>query len=176
VINIPPHRPTDAEVVAGWAAEALRDGRYDLGKALATIAQQAERHEDRIRRAGAVPVPFAGATRVEHPREAPDPRTMGRLSVINGAGPTGDGDADLATLEAVARQAMADPGATAIMARPAVLDDPGVPAPPQSRRCRAQVTRDGVADECHAVAYWSNDLQRWIHVDMGIDANHAPEI
>jgi hypothetical protein len=176
VNNHPPYRPSDAEVVAGWAAEALRDGRYNLGQALAKIAMQAETHEDRIRKPNAVPVPFLGPTRDEMPR---DPRTMGQPTVINGTGPTGNADRDLAAEEAaIGRQLeqQQHPGATIIMKRPESLADVTVPSAPSSARCREIVVRDGVRDECHAVAYWSNDHNRWVHVDMTIDAHHEPVV
>lgn len=172
--NFPPpnFRPSDAEVVAGWAAEALRDGRYALGQALAKIAMAAQSHEDKIRAAGAVPVPMWGATRVEEPRH---PATNGHLSVINGGGgPTGDGDRDLAIEAARIGDELA---ATAIMTRPATLEDApvNVPTPPQSYRCKAPVIKDGVTDECHGVAYWSNDRNAYVHVD-GSNDTHAPLI
>ena len=57
---------------------------------------------------------------------------------------------------------------------------------PDSARCSARVTRDGVADECHMVAYWApgqvGDASTpataagWRHVDPDVDAHHTPEI
>lgn len=178
-MNIVPNRPTDAEVVAGWAAEALRDGRYALGKALASIAQQAAAADQNRR---TVNVPWAGATRTELPvRDFYDPRTGPRIVhpvAVNGAGPTGNGDADL---EAVA---IGDQ-----LARTAVMPAPDLrPAPivPDSARCVARVTREGVADECHGVAYWAPGkaddgvnpavAPGWRHVDPAIDQHHSPEV
>lgn len=76
-------RPTDAAVAARWAAEALQDGRYELGAALANIARNANRAEqanrahdartdDHERTAAAERarmVPMLGQTREEQPRD-----------------------------------------------------------------------------------------------------------
>jgi hypothetical protein len=175
-VNNSSYRPTDAEVVAGWASDALRDGRYHLGHILAKIATQAQQHEARVRAAErAVNVPLIGQTREERPvRDFYDPRPNGHLTVINGHGPTGHGAQDLAATEVavIAEQLQASAGQTAVFARPDTLAD--VPSPPNSRRCKAPVLRDGITDECHAVAYWSNDRNDWVHVDGSIDATHRP--
>lgn len=175
--NFNPPRPSDAEVVAGWAAEALRDGRYALGKALAAIAQQAA-DSDRSRRM--VSVPWAGATRTElpvrdYPRLAPVPVPA------NGAGPTGNGDADLeaaAIGEQLARTAVI--AVPDLSPAPVVPDVSPAPVVPDSARCVARVSRDGVADECHGVAYWAPGLAgeaaEWRHVDPAVDAHHTPEV
>lgn len=174
MINNMPYRPSDAEVVAAWAAEALRDGRYQLGQALAKVALQAASHEEQLRRLGAVPVPFYGQTRHEEPVRI-HPAAAGHLSVINGGGPTGNGDQDLTTEAAlIGEQFSAGPAATAILTRPTSLEDASVPSPPQSYRCKAPVVREGVTDVCHAVAYWSTDKERLVHVDMALDATHEP--
>jgi hypothetical protein len=170
---------TDAEVAAEFAAIALRGGRYALGKALASIAQQAAAAETQRRM---VNVPWAGTT---HRHEVPvrdfyEPRTGPRLvhPVANGSGPTGDGDADLEAA-AIGEQ----------LARTAVINVPDLsPAPivPDSARCVARVTREGVVDECHGVAYWApgqvGDASTpatqagWRHVDPAIDQHHTPEV
>lgn len=176
--NFQPHRPTDAEVVAAWAAEALRDGRYNLGKALATIAQQAELAHQRARAGERVAnVPFVGHTRNEMPvRDFYDPRTSPRLVAINGAGPTGNGDADL---ESAAIGVQLEQ--TAVMRAPDLT-----PPVPSTSRCVARVTRDGVADECYGVVYWApgqvGDASTpattagWRHVDPAVDGEHTPEV
>lgn len=177
-------RPTDAEVVAGYAAEALRDGRYALGQALAKIAIYAEQHEPRRRVDAAVHVPFAGPTRTEQPvRDFYDPRTAPRVVhpvVVNGGGPTGHGDADL---EAAAIGVHLEQ--TAIMPRPDTYD-PSPTLAPDSARCVARVTRDGIVEECHVVAYWVHGhvgdadtpakQAGWRHIDPAVDQHHTPEI
>lgn len=178
----PPYRrPTDAERVAGYAAEALGEGRYALGQVLAKIAMQAD-HQDRTRaEQRTVNVPFVGATRNEVPvRDFYEPRTAPRLvhPVTNGSGPTGDGDADLEAA-AIGDQ----------LARTAVMPAPDLrPAPiaPDSARCVARVTRDGVVDECHGVVYWApgqvGDASMpataagWRHVDPTVDEHHTPHV
>lgn len=180
MINFQPPRPSDSEVVAGWAAEALRDGRYNLGQVLAKIASQAEQHEIRQRAAERMAhVPLVGQTRHEAPaRDFFDPRSNGtHLTVVNGIGPTGDGDLDLqqAAIGAQLEQ-------TAVMARPEV--SPAMP--PESARCLAKVQRDGVADECRGVVYWLPGrvgdavtppaTAGWRHVDPVVDEHHTPEV
>lgn len=171
----PPPRQSDAEMAAEFASLALRDGRYALGKALAHLAQQAAAAEQQRR---TVNVPWMGATRVEQPvRDRYEPHTTtAPLTVINGTGPTGNGAHDLAVTEAavIAEQLAASAGQTAVFMRPDTLADVAVPSPPNSRRCKAPVLRDGITDECHAVAYWSNDQNTWVHVDGALDATHRP--
>ena len=62
-------RRTDAEVAAAWAAQALTEGRYELGKALATLAALAARQEATpkpiMQAAAAVPVAAAMAAQNE---------------------------------------------------------------------------------------------------------------
>lgn len=181
--NFIPPRKTDAEVVAGWAADALNDGRYNLGQVLAKIAMQAEQHDRRMAETRrTVNVPWAGQTRNEVPaRVYEDPRTSGaHLSVINGLGPSGNGDIDLQAAAIGVQLERAGLEATAVMNRPATLADPA-PVVPDSARCVARVTREGVADECHGVAYWApgaadGTQPGWRHVDPAVDAHHTPEI
>lgn len=178
-MNLVPPRQTDAEMAAEFATLALRDGRYALGKALASLAQQAAAAENGRRM---VNVPWAGATRHEMPvRDFYDPRTGPRVVQpvpVNGSGPTGDGDADLEAA-AIGDQ----------LARTAVMSAPDLrPAAivPDSARCVARVTREGVVDECHGVAYWApgqvGDASTpatqagWRHVDPAIDNHHTPEV
>jgi hypothetical protein len=175
----PPPRQSDAEMAAEFAATALRDGRYALGKALASIAQQAAAADHQRR---TVNVPWAGMT---HRHEVPvrdfyEPRTGPRVvhPVANGTGPTGDGDADL---EAAAIGAQLE--RTAVMPAP---DLSRAPIVPDSARCVARVTREGVVDECHGVAYWAPGqvgdsstpatVAGWRHVDPAMDQHHTPEI
>jgi hypothetical protein len=177
-----PYRRSDAEVVAGWAAEALRDGRYNLGQCLARIAMQAESHETRRREA--VDVPLVGRTRDEAPvRDFYDPRTApASLRLVDG--PPGDGDADLEQARIALQLEQAHNGATMIMPSPILMserpeslaDTAIVPTPPSSARCKALVMRDNVRDDCRAVAYWSNDANRWVHVDSSLDEHHTPDI
>jgi hypothetical protein len=107
-----------------------------------------------------------------------DPRSNGtHLTVVNGIGPTGDGDLDLqqAAIGAQLEQ-------TAVMARPEV--SPAMP--PESARCLAKVQRDGVADECRGVVYWLPGrvgdavtppaTAGWRHVDPVVDEHHTPEV
>lgn len=58
---------TDAELAARWGAQALTEGRYELGAALARIAQQAARAQH-----GVAAVPMLGATRDEEPARPAD--------------------------------------------------------------------------------------------------------
>lgn len=62
------NRMTDAEIAAQWAAQALTEGRYDLGRALANIAAQAAQTGARL-------VPMIGQTRNETPDRAQDAAT-----------------------------------------------------------------------------------------------------
>lgn len=61
---VPTPPPTDAELAARWAAEALAEGRYELGAALANIARNAARAEYAAAH-GARMVPMIGRTRDE---------------------------------------------------------------------------------------------------------------
>ena len=65
----PAHDVDDAQRVAGWAAEAFLEGRFELGAALSRIALQAHR----MTLSAPVRVPFMGATRVEQPRPVETP-------------------------------------------------------------------------------------------------------
>lgn len=184
-----PPRLSDAEVVGNMAAEALKDRRYNLGRTLAAIAHQAAMHDQRQEQAHqraingrTVHVPFAGQARTEQPvRDAytPIPTRHAPLTVIPGTGPTGHGDRDLedAAIGVQLEQ-------TAVMGRPDLSPSPTLA--PDSARCVARVTRDGVADECHGVAYWAigyvGDAETpaqtagWRHVDSKMDEHHTPEV
>lgn len=68
--------PTDAQRAAQWAAEALTEGRYALGEALAQLARRADhKGAEMAHRAaqremfgpGVAAVPMAGQTRDEQP-------------------------------------------------------------------------------------------------------------
>jgi len=78
----PEPRPTDAQVAANWAAQALIEGRYELGRVLANIASRAHQIEQDEPAKELVPVPMLGPTRDEQPSD----------------GPTGNGDQDVPEL------------------------------------------------------------------------------
>lgn len=146
------HRYTDAELAAQWSAQALQEGRLELGLAIARIAVQAARLE-----AGVTAVPMLGATRDEQPArpaEQVNPptyqtaitNTVNRALYAVPTGPTGDGDAD--------------------------IEREAVNTGPPPARCRARVERDGVNDVCGQAAFWSST--GWHHVDISIDHHHRP--
>jgi hypothetical protein len=187
--NWQPAQPKpDSQVAAEASGKAMLEGRYELGLAFARIALEAHR----IEQAGtqAVAVPMAGATRDEHAR------TIDRTPYA--AGPTGDGDADLAAAqyesdyqEWAAKVNAGDE--TAVQQAIDDTPDPGVAdlaqtgifgMPPEQRlevpptqRCRAQVKRDGAVGECHEVVIYgqqeANTAPAWYHLHQG-NVDHLP--
>lgn len=175
----PEPEATDAEVAAGWAAQALAEGRYELGAALANIARNAARAE-RAAAHGARMVPMLGRTRDERPTEPErtpihdevsgpithsDPEALarhvqgatfrdGETAVLASVGPTGNGNADVPDLAfpELAREAQ-----TEIFGRPRELD---LETPPHGR-CVAVIQTAGPAGmantaECHEVIIWNH--------------------
>lgn len=150
---------TDAQRVAGWAAEAFLEGRFELGGALGRLAVQAHR----MGLAEPVRVPFMGATRDEQPRHASTP-----------------------AFDAVARAETAIMGRPEDLERAeqAVTQIFGPPAQPQlqvpeTRRCSAAVVRDTVPEECRVPAFWKDGPdgpQGWYHVNPAVDQDHEPVI
>lgn len=203
-----PDKMTDADWAADQARLALEDGRYRLAAAFANLAHRAELAAAADANAhGYIPVPMAGQTRQEWPRDAdgvmydpdkpaasgPPPHvrqgtpTYAKLAdevrqaateitdqvVSNvvpfdqGRGPTGNGDRDLAETAQLAKTELFGQDKADTVVRPA----------PQ--RCRANVTRDGVWDECGVGIYWAPghvgeqpQQAAWRHVDPAADADH----
>lgn len=144
---------TDAQIVTEYAVDALRAGRFNLARALTSLAA----------RITEVPQPIQGygsswvANHVEPaPQITPAPPTL--RVVLDG--PTGNGDRDLARAEAAA---------TAVMARPV----------PQSDRCAAIDPGAVVPIPCgHPIYLETRDDQGnqvdpfWLHVDPSINTHH----
>lgn len=154
---------SDAQLLADWSMEAIRIGRLQVGEAILRLAiqayrtEQAESADQRAARAerNTVRVPFLGATRSETPR----------LRAVAPAGPTGNGDADLAREHAAA---------TAII--PIDHNSPGI-----DRRCRALDVHMGIESECHGAVYWVPAAGAvgdgyWRHVDTALDNAHVPVV
>lgn len=122
---------TDAQMAARWAAIALEEGRYELGRALANLAASAAR------------------ITYEQPR----------------------GPVDLDTWRA------AETAQTEVF--PVQEQQLAVP---ESGRCKAGVTVDGVAGTCAAVCYWTETpganghTGAWHHVDPALDHDHVPYV
>lgn len=205
-------RPTDAAVAARWAAEALQDGRYELGAALANIARNANRaeqanrahelrtqqHEQTAAAERARMVPMIGQTRDEQPRDlyarlarpvdeqavvatpmwdaavTPPLQVVDAAGVaavpapVSPAGPTGNGDADLA------REA-----ATEVFGAPT---SPAYGGPPAAK-CAGEIVRDRGTERfrepCPSPLYWvaegsNRDNGTWHHVDPQYDQLHIP--
>lgn len=157
---------TDSERAAGWAAQCMNEGRYELGLTLAKIAVQAEHVERAAQLAPLVPitpapqppkltaVPSAGGTEYISRVQASLP-TYTQLAELNlPDGPTGTADAEAADAH--------------------IYRTPnGVP---EGQRCRAKFRRDGVPGECHGAVYWSSEDHAWVHVHSDIEADHVPVV
>lgn len=141
---------TDAQCCAFWAAQALQEGRIELGRALANLAAQAQRIEARM-------VPMIGQTREERPRAETPPA----------AEVTGNGDADLARAEAAQTQ---------IFGRPPDL----APDVPDHDRCSHPIQNAlaGMVNTtpCHVVVWWDSDHGVWHHIEPNLDHDHAPVV
>lgn len=158
-----PHA-TDAERAGAWAIDALREGRYDLGEALARLAAQAARIAAQAIVASA-PVPPVDGER--HLQAVPNPTWQHAVDRFRANTPPN-----------------AQP-VSATEAReywPAEKNDPDQPMPspipPPTRKCVVQVTRDGVPDLCGLIAYWSIETSEWRHVhgDDAAGAGHKPMV
>lgn len=176
-------RPTDAEVAAQWAAEALRDGRYELGAALANIARNANRaeiatrahdartaaHEQTAAAERARMVPMLGQTREETPR-------------------TPMWDAAAAQLPAELPEpapAPTSPPPAAVEAATEVFGRPTSPAfgGPAATKCAGEVIHDRGTERfreaCPSPVYWHADGSNpdngtWRHIDPAYDNDHIP--
>lgn len=189
-----PDTRTDAQIAADWAREALAEGRYELGAALANIARNAARVE--ARSGAARMVPMLGQTRDEQPahlydeieRSAAIPRPdagdeqgarfQSAETAVVAMGPTGNGNGDVPEL---AREAQ-----TEIFGRV----EPADVAPVPHGRCIAVIRQYGpdqnhaTDSECHAVIFWEpgqiGDANRapitagWRHLNPELDQHHAP--
>lgn len=192
-------RPTDAEVAAQWAAEALKDGRYELGAALANIAKMANRaeqanraHDERTREHGmtrdaerARMVPMLGQTRDEQPRNdlyAALARPVDEQAVV----PTPAWDAAVAPPVAAAEPAREPaPPAVAAEAATEIFGAPTSPAygGPVATKCGGEVIHDRGTERfreaCPSPVYWqadgsNQDNGTWRHVDPAYDSDHVP--
>lgn len=165
-------RITDAELAAQWSSQALNEGRYDLGLALARIAVQAARSE-------AQPTPAAFVPQPDGRHLYPVP-TAGRAPV-----PTEDDPADALTRLGIGITAPAERDFQHVLSRalqedierlPVVPSGETRPGPMESRRCEAKFVRDGIADVCHGVLFWAAQAQSWHHVDASYDRHHDPVV
>lgn len=199
--NTPEPALTDAQLAARWAAEALAEGRYELGAALANIASNANRAAYQAAH-GARMVPMLGQTRDERPVEPTplhdelahtDPEALARHieaarfrdageTAVVATGPTGDGNADVPDLAfpELAREAQ-----TEIFG---AVRETDLGTPP-SGRCVAVIESYGPGGErntreCHEVIAWSHGYigdastpaQRagWRHLNPAMDEHHRP--
>lgn len=199
----PDHR-TDAQIAADWAREALAEGRYELGAALANIARQAARVE--ARSGAARMVPLLGTTRNESPapvstvpahlydeieRSGAIPRpeavdeqgaTFRRAeTAVVALGPTGNGNADVPGL------GDAGEAQTELFGR---VDEPDANRALPSARCIAVIEQWGpdqssrTTSPCHAVVFWEPGQMGdenhppitagWRHLNPELDQHHAP--
>jgi hypothetical protein len=173
-------RLTDAQLAAEWSAQALREGRYELGFVLARIAAQAHRATQ-----ATVAVPMAGQTRDEQPRRpqanqtdldtfrdavervhnahpgglAQGPRPQIRIVP---SGSTGDTSTDQA------RREVAD-AATSILR--AIDDRPSVAA---GTRCAAIDLGSAMQLPCDQPIYLEHTPSEslWLHIDTSLNAHH----
>lgn len=190
-------RPTDAEVAAQWAAEALRDGRYELGAALANIARNANRaeqanraHDDRTRaheqRAAAERarmVPMLGQTREEAPIRTP----LWDAAAQRPAELHYDGQGTPVTppVEPVSPPPAPTPPPAAAEAATEIFGAPTSPAygGPSAHKCAGEIIHDRGTERfrepCPSPVYWvadgsNQDNGTWRHVDERYDNDHVP--
>jgi hypothetical protein len=189
----PMPRPTDAEIVARAAADALRDGRYELGAVLAGVARQAHRaaYQTAARARGELfgsrttDVPLVGQTRDEQPRTSSAPTcSHGYATRVNADG----------LVIHIGTNGVCEPSGTVLFdeladrVRDAANQDatagwgdvePGEPVdrPATGSRCVAQVGTPGGFYECHQGIAWAQgpDGVRagWYHLDPEI-TDHEP--
>lgn len=147
---------TDAERVAGYAAEALQEGRLMLGYSLAQLALRAKQSEDGLRE---IPATSAPALRVvpDAPVGIETPRVYEQL-----AGLDRDPLQHTALMDAESIRQVVDEAAGRVH------------RPPTARRCDAPVIRDGAPDTCRQGMFWAPQGQHWSHVDRALDADHTP--
>lgn len=155
---------TDAETAALWAIEALREGRYNLGAALARIAAQAAIVEARP----AVMVPLVGVTRPEYPRDE-----------------NGRAEDDRQEAAAIAAELERRHAAAVTELFPQPVDAPADPVPQgtHTARCAAVDLSDGNGPwDCHEAIYWQPGrvgtgtelpiAARWQHLNPATDQHH----
>lgn len=136
---------SDAEIAAQWSIEAVRAGRVELAEAAFRIAAQAVRANRRL----IDPTGPITEKDVEAARRAFVAVKNGPITVLS--------NTDNA------------PAVTAIMQAPSLRD-----SIPQGRRCEFEVHYAGSATTgiCDQGVYWTHQLERWIHIDSEIDADH----
>lgn len=175
-----PHA-SDGERAAAWAIDALREGRYDLGAAIARLAAQAIRIEQNTSHpiVATVPMPVDGQ---RHLQSVPNPTWQQAVD---------EWHAQAAPAAATQAPPVAPEPVNPVV--PFQIGDardywPGEPsqerppmprvAPPATRKCVVPVVRDGVNDACGLIAYWSVDTEQWRHVhgDDEAGAGHMPVV
>lgn len=188
----------DSQWAAWQGAEALREGRIELGYHLAKLALQAWRVEQQQPTPISPPAPAGQPYNQEQAR--PIDLTAYRQTqrpdlydgLINGARPNQYGHIDERPdlPDRVVQQFRVEDVAAAAAAEllnntqvmPAVPPEPGQVT--RSARCRAQVITSATLDgqtttgECHGVLAWAEhptdpSASGWMHVDHQLD-DHAP--
>lgn len=149
---------SDTERVSEWAAIALREGRIELGAALARLAVQALRVS---RTPPSAPITATAPAPVvdDVPMLRAVPAWRETLAQAAHTGPTGNGDAD------VQREVEALHAYTG-----GIVTTPPVPTP---RRCQAPIVLDGLTIECGGGAYFVEAGRYWAHVDTALDRDHG---
>jgi hypothetical protein len=156
----------DSERVASWAAQALNEGRYQLGHTLARIAEQAERIELATTASSppspppvlrSVPTPGAGLT--EYMPKLQPPATYQQLAHLGEEPPA----VNAATVAPIVAEAAGH-----------IYRNTGQPEAPAPRRCAANVGSAGMTEPCRGVIHWSLENHTWIHLHDDIEADHVP--
>ena len=175
-----PTTESDAEMAARWAAEALKAGRYELGRALANIAANAHRAETHARMRE---VPMVGQTRDERPAErtptyeevaAAPPVPVDAHDV-----PQMDDDAQMPVLsESTAVIPLrAEDAQTELFGQPV---SPAPVGPPVGARCQYEIAHvrgnETLHEACSVPVWWDHgDHQTppgWRHVNPAVDQHH----
>ncbi len=172
---------SDGERAAAWAIEALREGRYDLGAAIARIAAQAIRLEQNTGHpiVATVPMPTPDTDGPRHLQAVPNPGPTWQQAVDEwhrGVVPAPSEPQVVPPVVGFQVQEAREYW-PADVAQPEPIRPPmPTVAPPPTRKCVVQVVRDGVNDVCGLVAYWSVEDERWRHVhgDDESGAGHVP--
>lgn len=169
---------SDGERAAAWAIEALREGRYDLGAALARIAAQAIRIEQNTAHpiVATVPMPTPDTDGPRHLQAVPNPTWQQAVDDWQANRPDTPGPAVVPPVVGYQVQEAREYW-PADLAKPEPIAPPMHKiAPPVTRKCVVQVTRDGIPDVCGLIAYWSVEDERWHHVhgDDAAGAGHVP--
>lgn len=169
---------SDGERAAAWAIDALREGRYDLGAALARIAAQAIRIEQHTGHPIVATVPMPPPDGERHLQAVPNPTWQQAVDDWHSnqqATPAPEVVPPVVGFQVQeAREYW-----PADLAKPEPINMPMQnTSPPATRKCVVRVVRDGVNDVCGLIAYWSVEQERWLHVhgDDENGAGHVPII